>query len=104
MQRIGVPVTALEKIPILRTDICAFAQLKAQAILVRVAAVVELRPGTQVSLEELQQHCRRHVAGYKVPRQLNLVDELVRSPAGKPDYEWAKRIAVSPQSEQAAHA
>jgi hypothetical protein len=26
------------------------------------------------------------VAGYKVPRELHVVDEIVRSPSGKPDY------------------
>jgi 3-oxocholest-4-en-26-oate---CoA ligase len=58
-----------------------------------VAAVVEPRPGTSPSLEDLDQHCRSHVAGYKVPRHLTLVDSVVRSPSGKPDYPWAQRIA-----------
>jgi 3-oxocholest-4-en-26-oate---CoA ligase len=63
----------------------------------RVAAVVETRPGAQVTLEELQSHCREHAAGYKVPRLLALVEKVVRSPSGKPDYEWAKRIASRPE-------
>ena len=33
---------------------------------------------------------RPEIAGYKVPRRLWLVDEIKRSPAGKPDYRWAK--------------
>ena len=33
---------------------------------------------------------RTEIAGYKVPRSLWLVDEVKRSPAGKPDYRWAK--------------
>src|SRR5581483_1130091 len=32
----------------------------------RVTAVVELRPGAQVTLEELQAHCRARIAGYKI--------------------------------------
>jgi hypothetical protein len=28
-----------------------------------------------------------------VPRQLTLVDQIERSPAGKPDYRWALRVA-----------
>ena len=60
----------------------------------RVAAVVELRPETQLSLEELQEHCRQHIAGYKVPRELHEVDKIERSPAGKPDYRWAKQVAT----------
>ena len=59
----------------------------------RVAAVVQPRPGTQLTLDALKDHCRRHIAGYKVPRQLTLVDQIERSPAGKPDYRWALRVA-----------
>ena len=47
------------------------------------------RPPT---LDDLADHCRTFVAGYKVPRELHLVDEIVRSPSGKPDYRWAKSI------------
>jgi acyl-CoA synthetase (AMP-forming)/AMP-acid ligase II len=60
----------------------------------RVAAVVQLVPGGTLALEELQTHLREHVAGYKVPRDLVLVEKVVRSPAGKADYRWAKQIAV----------
>ncbi len=61
----------------------------------RVAAVIQPRVGTRPSLESIQEHCRQHVAGYKVPRQLTLVASMVRSPAGKSDYRWAKNQAVS---------
>jgi acyl-CoA synthetase (AMP-forming)/AMP-acid ligase II len=59
----------------------------------RVAAVVELRGGADVSLEALQDHARTKIAGYKVPRQLTIVETIVRSPSGKPDYRWAKQVA-----------
>ncbi len=29
------------------------------------------------------------------PRKLTVVDEIVRSPAGKPDYRWAKDTALA---------
>jgi acyl-CoA synthetase (AMP-forming)/AMP-acid ligase II len=62
----------------------------------RVAAIVEPRPGrTAPSLEAVQEHCRGHVAGYKVPRQLHVVDKIERSPSGKPDYRWANAIVTS---------
>jgi len=62
----------------------------------RVAAIIEPRPGhTAPSLEEVQEHCRGHVAGYKVPRQLHVVDTIERSPSGKPDYRWANTIVTS---------
>jgi acyl-CoA synthetase (AMP-forming)/AMP-acid ligase II len=62
----------------------------------RVAAIVEPRPGrTAPSLEAVQEHCRGPVAGYKVPRQLHVVDKIERSPSGKPDYRWADTIVTS---------
>ena len=36
-----------------------------------------------------------HVAGYKVPRGLVVVDKIERSPSGKPDYPWAKKTAIA---------
>jgi acyl-CoA synthetase (AMP-forming)/AMP-acid ligase II len=60
----------------------------------RVAAVVQLVPGGALELEALQAHLREHVAGYKVPRDLVLVEKVVRSPAGKADYRWAKQTAT----------
>jgi acyl-CoA synthetase (AMP-forming)/AMP-acid ligase II len=58
----------------------------------RVAAVVEFRPGVSATLQDIQEHCRQKIAGYKLPRQLNVVDKLVRSPSGKPDYRWAQGV------------
>ena len=34
------------------------------------------------------------LAGYKVPKAFCWVDRVVRSPAGKPDYAWARAVAV----------
>ncbi len=61
----------------------------------RVAAVVHFRDGQSATVEELADHARAHIAGYKVPRELHSVGEIVRSPSGKPDYPWAKRLAES---------
>ncbi|MCX6482659.1 MAG: acyl-CoA synthetase [Mycobacterium sp.] len=55
-----------------------------------VAAVVAPRKGTNPTLAELDAFVRKDIAGYKVPRSLWIVDEVKRSPAGKPDYKWAK--------------
>lgn len=57
-----------------------------------VAAVVQAREGARPSLADLDTHVRTEIAGYKVPRSLWLVDEVKRSPAGKPDYRWAKDV------------
>ncbi|MDX6197203.1 MAG: 3-oxocholest-4-en-26-oate---CoA ligase [Actinomycetota bacterium] len=61
----------------------------------RVVAVVQPAPGSSIDLAALQEHVRSSVAGYKVPRDLVLVEKVVRSPAGKADYRWAKDHATS---------
>ncbi|SDN45515.1 Acyl-CoA synthetase (AMP-forming)/AMP-acid ligase II [Streptomyces sp. cf386] len=59
-----------------------------------VAAVVQLRSGAvQPSLSDIQTHCRSHLAGYKIPRQLVIADSIRRSPSGKADYRWAREVA-----------
>jgi acyl-CoA synthetase (AMP-forming)/AMP-acid ligase II len=60
----------------------------------RVAAVLSLRDGRSVTTEELVAHCRASLAGYKVPREVFVVDAVERQPSGKPDYAWAKRVAT----------
>jgi acyl-CoA synthetase (AMP-forming)/AMP-acid ligase II len=61
----------------------------------RVAGVASLREGTQLTLEEIMTHCREHIAGYKIPRELHVVDEIKRAPSGKPNYQWAKDTALA---------
>ncbi|GLW64448.1 acyl-CoA synthetase [Actinomadura rubrobrunea] len=58
----------------------------------RVAAVVAPRPGASPTLEELNEHCRGRLAGYKLPRSLTLVDEVKRTAVGKSDYAWARSV------------
>lgn len=58
----------------------------------RVVAVVELQDGCTLDLLTLQQHCREHIAGYKIPREL-LVTAFKKTPNGKIDYVWAQRYA-----------
>ncbi len=59
----------------------------------RVVAVVQPREGETPTVDDLATHCRAYVAGYKVPKELHLVAEVVRSPSGKPDYPWAGKVA-----------
>lgn len=60
----------------------------------RVAAVVELAPEAEFSAQTLEKICREHLAGYKVPRSIYVAERVVRSPAGKADYRWAKAYAA----------
>jgi 3-oxocholest-4-en-26-oate---CoA ligase len=57
-----------------------------------VAAIVQPRPGRSPALEDIQDHCRTSIAGYKLPRRLHTVPVIVRSPSGKPDYRWANEV------------
>ncbi len=61
----------------------------------RVAAIVQPRPGADPSLAELKDHARDKLAGYKLPRQLLLAETIPRTPAGKPDYRAAKKLAMT---------
>ena len=49
----------------------------------RVHAVVVLQPGTSLTAEELTDFCRPHIANYKLPRSVEVVDALPMSGAGK---------------------
>jgi fatty-acyl-CoA synthase len=59
----------------------------------RVSAVISLAGNRQPSDAELRDHCREHLAGFKIPRTIRIVDEVKRTAAGKQDYRWASRIA-----------
>ncbi|MBC2906431.1 AMP-binding protein [Streptomyces cupreus] len=64
-----------------------------------VAAVVQLREGAdRPSLEDIQTHCRSHLAGYKIPRRLVVTDTIRRSPSGKADYRWAREVAEAAEA------
>ena len=56
--------------------------------------VGQARPGEPVSPEELVAFAGQHLARYKLPKTTVLVDEMVRSPSGKPDYRWARARAL----------
>jgi len=60
----------------------------------RVSAIIEVRAGHDLDLADLDRHARENLAGYKLPRSIQLVDEVRRSPSGKPDYPWALALAA----------
>ncbi len=60
----------------------------------KVAAVVEPRDGKTPELSSIQDHCRKLIAGYKLPREIHFVDQMQRSPSGKADYPWAKELIL----------
>jgi 3-oxocholest-4-en-26-oate---CoA ligase len=60
----------------------------------QVTAVVSLKEGSAApTIGDLRAHCAAHLADYKVPKELVIAPEIVRSPSGKPDYAWASDYA-----------
>jgi acyl-CoA synthetase (AMP-forming)/AMP-acid ligase II len=48
-----------------------------------VAAVVVLVPGSSATADDLREHCAKGLADYKVPRRIEVADELPRNATGK---------------------
>ncbi len=61
----------------------------------RVVAVASLREGHEADPTVLMEYTREHLASYKAPRHVLLVDQVRRAPNGKADYKWAKATALA---------
>ncbi|HEX6037310.1 acyl-CoA synthetase [Longimicrobium sp.] len=83
----GFKVSALEIKEVLRTHPavaeCAVVGVPDEAWGERVCAAVETAPGAVLSLEALRAWAREHLAPYKLPRALCIVDALPRNAMGK---------------------
>ncbi|MGU3498579.1 acyl-CoA synthetase [Mycobacterium sp. C31M] len=58
-----------------------------------VVAVVALADGAQASAQDLITHAETTIARYKLPKAVVFRPVIVRSPAGKADYRWAREQA-----------
>jgi 3-oxocholest-4-en-26-oate---CoA ligase len=67
-----------------------------------VAAVVELREGESVELDDLRDFLRASLSGYKLPRALTVVPEIPRNATGKAQYPRAKELAMQSRPDEAA--
>jgi len=65
----------------------------------RVAAVIVPRGDASPTVEDLHEYAKTKIAAYKAPKEVCLVDEMVRSPSGKADYRWAKSVALEATGE-----
>jgi len=52
-----------------------------------VASVVVLRPGAELDRTALADHVKRHLAAYKAPREIFVLDVIPRTAAGKIDHK-----------------
>jgi fatty-acyl-CoA synthase len=63
-----------------------------------VVAIVQLREGIESGPEmerALLDESAKHIARFKLPKSFVFVDQVLRSPAGKADYRWAKEVAIT---------
>lgn len=69
-----------------------------------VSAVIQARSEAPPTLEDLREHLRPLLSGYKLPRSVSYVDEIPRSATGKANYPAAKELAEATHRGAAADA
>jgi acyl-CoA synthetase (AMP-forming)/AMP-acid ligase II len=60
----------------------------------RVALIALADKGTDLTREPLHSHCVARLAGFKVPKEFIVVEQVRRLGNGKADYRWAKSAAL----------
>ncbi|AKS34031.1 acyl-CoA synthetase [Mycolicibacterium goodii] len=60
-----------------------------------VVAVVQFAEDASATDDELVEVCARSIARYKIPKAFIRTAQIVRSPAGKADYRWARDVATA---------
>ncbi|MOA07029.1 putative acyl--CoA ligase YhfT [compost metagenome] len=64
----------------------------------QVTALVKWNGQQRLSIEEIKQVCRKHLASYKAPKQLITVDEFIYTSSGKLSRqamnEYVKRVMI----------
>ena len=72
---------------------CLVVGLKDDKFGQRVVALASINQGYEIKEKELIAHTREHLAGYKTPKQILFVPEIIRATNGKADYKWANEKA-----------
>ena len=44
---------------------------------------VSLLPGETLTIQEIQEHCKKNLTGYKVPKNIEFIEEIPKSNVGK---------------------
>ena len=98
----GYKVSTLEIEEVLRTHPaikeCAVVGVEDEYWGERACAALILHPNKQVSVRELTEWAKLRLAGYKVPKQLQVVTELPRNPMGKAIKPELKKTFTAPRS------
>ena len=72
---------------------CLVVGMKDERFGQRVVALASFEEGKETSEEDVISFTRENLAGYKLPKQVLFVEEVVRAPNGKANYKWAKQRA-----------
>ncbi len=72
---------------------CLVVGLKDDRFGQRVVALASFNDGKETQEQDLISFTREHLAGYKLPKQVLFVEEVMRAPNGKANYKWAKETA-----------
>ena len=72
---------------------CLVVGLKDEKFGQRVVALASLESPGELEEGELIDFTREQISGYKLPKQVLFVDEVMRAPNGKANYKWAKEEA-----------
>lgn len=60
----------------------------------RIVAVASFGDSLSIDEQTLIANTRKHLSGYKLPKQVLFVPNVQRAANGKPDYNWAEQVAV----------
>ena len=60
----------------------------------RVVALASFQDQKTIEEQDLISFTREHLAGFKLPKQVFFVEEVMRAPNGKANYKWAKERAA----------
>jgi|TARA_B110000438_G_C15821328_1_gene654629 fatty-acyl-CoA synthase len=72
---------------------CLVVGLKDDRFGQRIVALASFVDGREIEEQDLISFTREHIAGYKLPKQVLFVDEVMRAPNGKANYKWANETA-----------
>ncbi len=59
-----------------------------------IVAIVEINPDFELDFQKLNEYLATRLARFKLPKQIIEVEKVLRSPAGKADYGWARELAA----------
>jgi fatty-acyl-CoA synthase len=64
----------------------------------RVVAVVSFAPGKSATADDIIADAKTRLAGYKLPKELCVVENVPRAPNGKPNYPAARELFAAAQT------